>query len=130
MIDDFWIAAAALLLGAIVWVVVLPRYWQRQYPTETNEDWLRLRQRELAGESKQLQQEAALRLIEDGIVDDVPRSTDPLMSSKAAQWAGVVLLTGSVVLLYQRLGGWEDVNIARALSDIERAQPADIIALI
>jgi cytochrome c-type biogenesis protein CcmH len=34
------------------------------------------------------------------------------------------------VLLYQRLGGWEDVNIARALSDIERAQPADIIALI
>ena len=82
MIDDFWIAAAALLLGAIVWVVVLPRYWQRQYPTETNEDWLRLRQRELVGESEQLQQEAALRLIEDGIVDDLPRSADPLISSR------------------------------------------------
>ena len=40
------------------------------------------------------------------------------------------MLTLSVVLLYQRLGGWEDVNIARALSDVERAQPADIIALI
>ena len=102
MIDDFWIAAAALLLGAIVWVVVLPRYWQRQYPTETNEDWLRLRQRELVGESEQLQQEAALRLIEDGIVDDLPRSADPLISSKAAQWAGVLLLTVLVVLLYQR----------------------------
>ncbi|MBT5488838.1 MAG: cytochrome C biogenesis protein [Halieaceae bacterium] len=130
MIDDFWIAATALLLGAIVWVLVLPRYWQRKYPTETNEDWLRLRQRELAGESEQLQQEAALRLIEDGIIDDVPRSAGPLISSRAAQWAGVVLLTVSVLSLYQHLGSWEDVNIARALSDVERAQPADIIALI
>lgn len=130
MIDGFWVAAAALLIGAIVWVIVLPRYWQRHYPTETNEDWLRLRQRELAGESEQLQQEAALRLIEDGIVDDEARSVGPRVSSKAAQWIGVALLTVSVVLLYQRLGGWEDVTIARALSDVERAQPEDIIALI
>jgi cytochrome c-type biogenesis protein CcmH len=130
LIDGFWIAAAALLIGAIVWVVVLPRVWQRHYPTETNEDWLRLRQRELAGESEQLQQEAALRLIEDGIVDDEARSVGPRISSKAAQWTGVVLLTVSVVLLYQRLGGWEDVTIARALSDVERAQPDEIIALI
>ena len=130
MIDGFWIAAAALLIGAIVWVIVLPRYWQRHYPTETNEDWLRLRQRELAGESEQLQQEAALRLIEDGIVDDEARSVGPRISSKAAQWTGVVVLMVSVVWLYQRLGGWEDVTIARALSDVERAQPDDIIALI
>jgi len=130
LIDGFWVAAAALLIGAIVWVIVLPRYWQRHYPTETNEDWLRLRQRELAGESEQLQQEAALRLIEDGIVDDEARSVGPRVSSKAAQWIGVALLTVSVVLLYQRLGGWEDVTIARALSDVERAQPEDIIALI
>jgi cytochrome c-type biogenesis protein CcmH len=130
LIDGFWIAAAALLIGAIVWVIVLPRYWQRHYPTETNEDWLRLRQRELAGESEQLQQEAALRLIEDGIVDDEARSVGPRISSKAAQWTGVVLLMVSVVWLYQRLGGWEDVTIARALSDVERAQPDDIIALI
>ena len=130
MIDYFWIAAAALLLGAIVWVTMLPRYWQRDYPAETNEDWLRLRQRELAEESAQLQQDAALRLIEDGIVDELPSSMDSVIPSKAAQWAGIVILTLSVVLLYQRLGGWEDVNIARALSDVERAQPADIIALI
>ena len=130
MIDYFWIAAGALLLGAIVWVTMLPRYWQRDYPAETNEDWLRLRQRELAGESAQLQQDAALRLIEDGIVDELPSSMDSVIPSKAAQLAGIVILTLSVVLLYQRLGGWEDVNIARALSDVERAQPADIIALI
>jgi cytochrome c-type biogenesis protein CcmH len=130
LIDYFWIAAGALLLGAIVWVTMLPRYWQRDYPAETNEDWLRLRQRELAGESAQLQQDAALRLIEDGIVDELPSSMDSVIPSKAAQLAGIVILTLSVVLLYQRLGGWEDVNIARALSDVERAQPADIIALI
>ena len=127
MIDGFWIAAGALLFGAVVWVIVLPRYWQRHYPTETNGDWLRLRQRELAGEPEQLQQEAALRLIEDGIVDESPGSEGPIIPSNAAQWIGVVVLTLSVVLLYQRLGGWEDVNIARALSDVERAQPADII---
>ena len=130
MIDYFWVASGALLLGAILWVIMLPRYWHRHYPAETNEDWLRLRQRELAGESAQLQQEAALRLIEDGIVDELPRPVDSVIPSKAAQWTGIVVLTLSVVLLYQRLGGWEDVNIARALSDVERAQPADIIALI
>jgi len=130
LIDYFWIAAGALLLGAIVWVIALPRYWQRHYPAETNEDWLRLRQRELAGESEQLQQEAALRLIEDGVVDELPLPGAPKAPSKAAQWIGILMLTLSVVLLYQRLGGWEDVTIARALSDVERAQPAEIIALI
>ena len=36
-----WAAAAALL----IW---LPRIWRRGGAPETNEDWLRLRQRELA----------------------------------------------------------------------------------
>ena len=39
-----WAAAAALL----IW---LPRIWRRGGAPETNEDWLRLRQRELAGEA-------------------------------------------------------------------------------
>ena len=84
----------------------------------------------LAGESEQLRQEAALRLIEDGVVDELPLPGAPKAPSKAAQWIGILMLTLSVVLLYQRLGGWEDVTIARALSDVERAQPAEIIALI
>ncbi len=55
-----WAAAAALL----IW---LPRIWRRGDAPETNEDWLRLRQRELAGEAEvpQLHEEAALRLLED-----------------------------------------------------------------
>ena len=40
-----WAAAAALL----IW---LPRIWHRSDVLETNEDWLRLRQRELAGETE------------------------------------------------------------------------------
>ena len=48
-----WAAAAALL----IW---LPRIWRRGGAPETNEDWLRLRQRELEGEAEGVAEGAAV----------------------------------------------------------------------
>ena len=108
-----WAAAAALL----IW---LPQTWRRGDAPETNEDWLRLRQRELAGEADaaQLHEEAALRLLEDQ-AGEAPPEIDPRPSySGPTQLAGVTVVALSAWLLYRLLGGWEDVKISEQLGQI------------
>ena len=120
-----WAAAAALL----IW---LPRIWRRGDAPETNEDWLRLRQRELAGEEEaaQLHEEAALRLLEDQAAEAPPEISLRPSYSVLPQLAGVALVALSAWIMYRLLGGWEDVQIAEQLGQIEQSQPADVLALI
>jgi cytochrome c-type biogenesis protein CcmH len=120
-----WALAAALL----IW---LPRLWRRGAAPETNEDWLRLRQRELAGEAEagKLHEEAALRLLEDR-AEEAPLEIIPRPSySGLTQLAGVAIVALSVWLLYRLLGGWEDVQIAEQLAQIEQSQREDVLVLI
>lgn len=86
----------ALLLGAatatlLIW---LPRIWRRGGAPETNEDWLRLRQRELAGEAEaaQLHEEAALRLLEDQVGQTAPEISLRPSYSVLTQLAGVAVV--------------------------------------
>ena len=120
-----WAAAAALL----IW---LPRIWRRGDAPETNEDWLRLRQRELAGEveAAQLHKEAALRLLEDRAEEAPPEISLRPSYSGLTQLAGVAAVALSAWLLYQLLGGWEDVQISEQLGQIEQSQPEDVLVLI
>lgn len=118
------------MASAVAWVVVLPRYWVRRGETETNADWLRLRQRELEDESPSLQEEAALRLIDDGADETGVMAYEGRAYNLKAQVLGGLLLVALVVGLYQQLGGWEDVEIADALANLETAQPDDVMALI
>ena len=120
-----WAAAAALL----IW---LPRIWRRGGTPETNEDWLRLRQRELAGEAEaaQLHEEAALRLLEDQVEETAPEISLRPSYSMLTQLAGVAVVALSAWLLYRLLGSWEDVQIAEQLGQIEQSQPEDVLALI
>lgn len=118
------------MASAVAWVVVLPRYWVRRGEAETNADWLRLRQRELEGESPSLQEEAALRLIDDGADETGVMAYEGRAYNLKAQVLGGLLLVALVVGLYQQLGGWEDVEIADALANLETAQPDDVMALI
>jgi cytochrome c-type biogenesis protein CcmH len=104
--------------------------WVRRGETETNADWLRLRQRELEGESPSLQEEAALRLIDDGADETGVMAYERRAYNLKAQVLGGLLLAALVVGLYQQLGGWEDVEIADALANLETAQPDDVMALI
>ena len=118
------------MASAVAWVVVLPRYWVRRGETETNADWLRLRQRELEDESPSLQEEAALRLIDDGADETGVMAYEGRAYNLKAQVLGGLLLVALVAGLYQQLGGWEDVEIADALANLETAQPDDVMALI
>jgi len=118
------------MASAVAWVVVLPRYWVRRGETETNADWLRLRQRELEDESPSLQEEAALRLIDDGADETGVMAYEGRAYNLKVQALGGLLLVALVVGLYQQLGGWEDVEIADALANLETAQPDDVMALI
>ena len=118
------------MASAVAWVVVLPRYWVRRGETETNADWLRLRQRELEDESPSLQEEAALRLIDDGADETGVMAYEGRAYNLKVQVLGGLLLVALVVGLYQQLGGWEDVEIADALANLETAQPDDVMALI
>jgi len=128
--EPFLFLALSLVAAAVAWVVVLPRYWVRSGETETNADWLRLRQRELEDESPSLQEEAALRLIDDGADETGVMAYEGRAYNLKAQVLGGLLLVALVVGLYQQLGGWEDVEIADALANLETAQPDDVMALI
>ena len=130
MSEPFLFLALSLVAAAVAWVVVLPRYWVRSGETETNADWLRLRQRELEGESPSLQEEAALRLIDDGADETGATASEGLAYNLKVQIVGGLLVVASVAGLYQQLGGWEDVEIADALANLETAQPDDVMALI
>jgi len=124
---------ALLLWGvAAVLLIWLPRIWRRGDAPETNEDWLRLRQRELAGEveAAQLHEEAALRLLEDQAGEAAPEISPRPSYSALTQLAGVAVVALSAWLLYRLLGGWEDVQIAEQLGQIEQSQPEDVLALI
>ena len=129
MSEPFLFLALSLVAAAVAWVVVLPRYWVRSGETETNADWLRLRQRELEGESPTLQEEAALRLIDDGADETGATASEGLAYNLKVQILGGLLVVASVAGLYQQLGGWEDVEIADALAN-GTAQPDDVMALI
>jgi cytochrome c-type biogenesis protein CcmH len=126
----FAVSAALLLGAATFFIIALPRRWQRQISAETDADWLRLRQRELADAAPELREEAALRIIEDGPVPDAPEDGRAARYSTGRQVAAASLMLVLVVGLYLWLGNLEDVEIAAALEDLEQASPKDIPVLI
>ena len=130
MSSAFGLSTLALLLFASSLVLVLPRIWQRREQTETNIDWLRLRQAELPSDAVALREEAALRLMEEGELDAAVALADRPRYTWAGQLMGIGLMVAGVWWLYQQLGGWEDVQIAGELASLERATPEDVLVLI
>ena len=126
----FWVFSVLLLTVATVFVVMLPKRWERRAAPENNADWLRLRQRELLDSAPELREEAALRVIEDGFISDAPAVALPAHYSIKHQLLGVAALFILVAGLYVKLGSFEDVVITEALDGLESAGPADISALI
>ena len=128
-------------MTAVALVVLLPRFWLRGDGGETNADWLRLRQSELEGESATLREEAALRFLEESEAIVREESGNEESASVATvtgeasfplknQLLIAVPLALGVWFLYHLLGGWEDVQIAKALESVEQSQPEEVLALI
>ena len=130
MSSTFALSTLALLLFAASLVLLLPRIWQRREQTETNIDWLRLRQAELPADAVALREEAALRLMEEGELDAAVALADRPRHTWAGQLMGIGLMVAGVWWLYQQLGGWEDVQIAGELASLEEATPEDVLVLI
>ena len=130
MSSAFVLSTLALLLFAASLVLLLPRIWQRREQTETNIDWLRLRQAELPADAVALREEAALRLMEEGELDAAVALADRPRYTWAGQLIGIGLMVAGVWWLYQQLGGWEDVQIAGELASLEQATPEEVLVLI
>lgn len=118
-------------MTAVALIVLLPRFWRRDDGGETNADWLRLRQSELEGESATLREEAALRFLEEG---EASASNATVSGAPSSIFKSQLLIAVSLALgvwfLYRLLGGWEDVQIAKALESVEQSRPEEVLALI
>jgi cytochrome c-type biogenesis protein CcmH len=124
------LALAALVLAAAFW------YYsgrQRSYPTskQANLEWLALRRQELQAEDPSLTDEAALRLIEEGI-DELPEADGSGHRIPVRGVAlGVVLACGFGYWVYSHVGAQQDLAIAESLAAIdENAPESDVRELV
>ena len=113
---------------AVLFLLVLPRFWTRRVEGESVDDWLSVRQAETDDAS--LLNDAQLRAW-----DDKDQKVDTLVVRGAShrwgyQVALACLLVAFTVPLYDRLGAYEDVQIARAIANLESAAPDEVTTLI
>ena len=136
MNTELMMVAALFFALAAVFVIVLPRLWQRDVRGESVIDWLNLRQTELGAESVDLLEEAQLR-----VVEELEPANDSLSGSDAVaddaqitgKMRGLLLLlvcTLATVWLYGYLGAQADVDISRRLESIADASPAEVQGLV
>ncbi len=126
----FLLFSALLFAVSALFLIALPRRWQRSVVSESNADWLRLRQRELAESAPELREEAALRIIDDGSAPDTVQDGLRPHYVMKYQLLGLVALFALIASLYFKLGSFEDVGIAEALETLDGASPDEISALI
>ena len=129
---ELWPIVTALCALAALFVVGLPMIWRRKLEGETVDDWLAVRRMETSDEL--LLSDAQLR-----VWDDKETESDALAKRNAVTVASSrpgyqIALAGLIVLativLYDRLGGYEDVQITRSIASLDEATPTDVTALI
>ena len=126
--SDLMLITVGLCGLAALFVLVLPRVWTRRVEGESVDDWLNVRQAETDDAS--LLNDAQLRAW-----DDKDQKGDNLVVRGASQrWGYQValacLLVAFTVAMYDRLGAYEDVQIARAIASLESATPDEVTTLI
>lgn len=129
---ELWPIVVALCALAVVFVVGLPMIWRRQIEGETVEDWLAVRREEITDET--LLSDAQLRVWDDKEADNKVDDAGLLVTRAVSRLGYQVALAGAIVLatlvLYDRLGAYEDVQITRAIASLSEATPNDVTALI
>ena len=126
--SDLMLITVGLCGLAALFVLVLPRVWTRRVEGESVDDWLSVRQAETDDVS--LLTDAQLRAW-----DDKDQKGDNLVVRGASQRWGyqlalACLLVAFTVAMYDRLGAYEDVQIARAIASLESATPDEVTTLI
>ena len=117
---ELWPIVVALCALAVVFVVGLPMIWRRQIEGETVEDWLTVRREEITDET--LLSDAQLRVWDDKEADNKVDDAGLLVTRAVSRLGYQVALAGAIVLatlvLYDRLGAYEDVQITRAIASL------------
>jgi cytochrome c-type biogenesis protein CcmH len=129
---ELWPIVSALCALAAVFVVGLPVIWRRKLEGETVDDWLAVRRTETSDEA--LLSDAQLRVWDDKETEGVSLTKHELATATSTRpgyqiaLAGIIIL--ATILLYDRLGSYEDVQITRAIASLDKATSADVTALI
>ena len=121
-----------LVLGlsgiAAVFLLVLPAVWSREVDGDSVDDWLAIRQKETDDEA--LMADAQLRVWDDKEID----TAGPAVMGASVSWPYQIVLllalTAATWVLYDRLGAYEDVQITRAIVDLEAASPEEVNELV
>ena len=129
---ELWPIVTALCALAALFVVGLPMIWRRKLEGETVDDWLAVRRMETSDEL--LLSDAQLRVWDDKETDSNAQAKAGGITSASSRPGYQVALAGLIVLativLYDRLGAYEDVQITRSIASLDEATPADVTALI
>ena len=129
---ELWPIVTALCALAALFVVGLPMIWRRKLEGETVDDWLAVRRMETSDEL--LLSDAQLRVWDDKETDNNAQAKVDVITSASSRPGYQVALAGLIVLativLYDRLGAYEDVQITRSIASLDEATPTDVTALI
>ena len=129
---ELWPIVTALCALAALFVVGLPMIWRRKLEGETVDDWLAVRRTETSDEL--LLSDAQLRVWDDKETENSAQAKADSITSASSRPGYQVALAGLIVLativLYDRLGAYEDVQITRSIASLDEATPSDVTALI
>lgn len=129
---ELWPIITTLCVLAALFVVGLPMIWRRKLEGETVDDWLAVRQMETNDEL--LLSDAQLRVWDDKEAENNAQAKVDGVTSASSRPGYQVALAGLIVLatvvLYDRLGAYEDVQITRSIASLDEATPTDVTALI
>lgn len=129
---ELWPIVTALCALAALFVVGLPMIWRRKLEGETVDDWLAVRRMETSDEL--LLSDAQLRVWDDKETENNAHVKAAGITSASSRPGYQVALAGLIVLativLYDRLGAYEDVQITRSIASLDEATPTDVTALI
>ena len=129
---ELWPIVTALCALAALFVVGLPMIWRRKLEGETVDDWLAVRRTETSDEL--LLSDAQLRVWDDKETENSAQAKADSITAASSRPGYQVALAGLIVLativLYDRLGAYEDVQITRSIASLDEATPTDVTALI
>ncbi len=111
--------AIAILAAACVMLLSFLLFGRRPRPVvgtkQANLQWLEMRKRELLADDPTLSQEAALRLLEEGLKDLPEQDAKSGMADIKTILLGVAIACGIAYAVYTQVGAYEDLAIAERL---------------
>lgn len=127
--------AIAILAAACVMLLSFLLFGRRPRPVvgtkQANLQWLEMRKRELLADDPTLSQEAALRLLEEGLKDLPEQDAKSGTADIKIVLLGVAIACGIAYAVYTQVGAYEDLAIAERLEVLtEESSDSEVQELV